>query len=173
MRHIHTSIVSRYLLARGNNKILRTTPPHINSSEKIRLTRQPLPNSEQINHPSSYHTCTKSTPNHIHHYYAPSVTPTHMTHINLQLHPHFHHVVNPELVGRSRLSDGTVGQMDGEAGWWTSSKKIRHPHYQEWVDNMYLVGYKIQSNGEFLAWLMDYYIQLIIVTNKYYVTNNL
>ena len=40
MRHIHTYIVSRHLATRGNNKILRTPPPHISSSEKIlpRLT---------------------------------------------------------------------------------------------------------------------------------------
>ena len=42
MRHIHTSIVSRHLATRGNNKILRTPPPHISSSEEIlpRLTRR-------------------------------------------------------------------------------------------------------------------------------------
>ena len=34
MRHIHTSIVSRHLATRGNNKILRTPPPHISSSEE-------------------------------------------------------------------------------------------------------------------------------------------
>ena len=37
----------------------------------------PLPNSEQTNLPSSNHTYAKSTLNHIHHHYAPSVTPTH------------------------------------------------------------------------------------------------
>ena len=37
MRHIHTSIVSRYLATRGNNKILRTPPPHISRSEEIPL----------------------------------------------------------------------------------------------------------------------------------------
>ena len=44
MRHIHTSIVSRYLATRGNNKILRTPPPHISSSEEILpcLARRPL-----------------------------------------------------------------------------------------------------------------------------------
>ena len=35
MRHIHTSIVSRHLATRGNNKILRTPPPHTSSSEEI------------------------------------------------------------------------------------------------------------------------------------------
>ena len=35
MSHIHTSIVSRHLDTRGNNKILRTHTPHISSSEVI------------------------------------------------------------------------------------------------------------------------------------------
>ena len=41
MRHIHTSIVTRYLTTRGNDKILRTAPPHISSTEETlpRLTR--------------------------------------------------------------------------------------------------------------------------------------
>ena len=44
MRHIHTSIVSRHLGTRGNNKILRTPAPHISSSEErhSRLTRRTL-----------------------------------------------------------------------------------------------------------------------------------
>ena len=44
MRHIHTSIVSRYLATRSNNKIVRTPLPHICSSEEIlpRLTRHTL-----------------------------------------------------------------------------------------------------------------------------------
>ena len=42
MLQIHTSIVSRNLTTRGNNKILRTPPPHISSSEEIlpRITRR-------------------------------------------------------------------------------------------------------------------------------------
>ena len=39
MRHIHTSIVSKHLATRGNNKILSTPPPHTSSSEEI-LPRQ-------------------------------------------------------------------------------------------------------------------------------------
>ena len=81
MRHIHTFIVSRHLATRGNNKILCTPPPHISSSEERLPLVTPLPNSEQTNLPSSNHTYTKSTPKHIHHYYAPSVTSTHTTHI--------------------------------------------------------------------------------------------
>ena len=45
MCHIHSSIVvSRHLATQGNNKILRTTPPHIISSEEIlpRLTLRTL-----------------------------------------------------------------------------------------------------------------------------------
>ena len=44
MRHIHTSIVSRHLATRGNNKILRTPPPHTSSSEERlpRLTHRTL-----------------------------------------------------------------------------------------------------------------------------------
>ena len=44
MRHIHTSIVSRHLATRDNNKILRTPPAHISSSEEIlpRLIRRTL-----------------------------------------------------------------------------------------------------------------------------------
>ena len=44
MRHIHTSIVSRHLATRGNNKIMRTHPPHTSSSEERlpHLTRHTL-----------------------------------------------------------------------------------------------------------------------------------
>ena len=44
MLHIHTSIVSMHLATIGNNKILRTPPPHIISSEERlpRLTRRTL-----------------------------------------------------------------------------------------------------------------------------------
>ena len=44
MRHIHTSIVSRHLAIRGNNKILGTPPPIISRSEEILsgLTRRTL-----------------------------------------------------------------------------------------------------------------------------------
>ena len=84
----------------------------------------PLPSSEQTNLPSSNHTYTKSTPKHIHHHYAPSVT---STHTSLQLHPHTHHIVAPGFVDRPRRSDCTAGQMDGEAGWWTTSGNIGLP----------------------------------------------
>ena len=44
MRHLHIYFVSIHLATRGNNKILRTSPPHISSSEEIlpRLTHRTL-----------------------------------------------------------------------------------------------------------------------------------
>ena len=44
MRHIHISIAFRHIPTGGNNKILRTSPPHISSSKGIlpRLTRRTL-----------------------------------------------------------------------------------------------------------------------------------
>ena len=65
MRYIHTSIVSRHLATRGNNKILRTFPPHISSSEERlpRLTRRSLAQLRTKNLLSSNHTYTKSRQN--------------------------------------------------------------------------------------------------------------
>ena len=83
MRHIHTSFVSRYLATRGITKYsayVHHTLADLNRYFSTSLVAL-LPNSEQINHPSSNHTYTESTPNHIHHHYAPSVTLTHMIHI--------------------------------------------------------------------------------------------
>ena len=82
MHHSHTSIVSRHLATRGNNKILRTPPQHISSSEERlpRLTRRTHAQLRKTNHPSSIHTYTKSTTNYIHHHNDPSATPTHTTH---------------------------------------------------------------------------------------------
>ena len=81
MCHIHTSIVPRHLATRGNNKIRCTPPPHISSSEE-RLPRLTLVQLRTNNLPSSNHTYTKSTPNHIHHHTAP------------MQHPHKHHLFN-------------------------------------------------------------------------------
>ena len=58
MRHIHTSIVSRHLAIRGNNKILCTPPPHISSS-KVRLTRLTRRTIAQLNS-----TCTNNKNTH-------------------------------------------------------------------------------------------------------------
>ena len=115
MRHIHTSIVSRHLAARGNNRILHHTlaAPKRYSPASLVTT---LPNSEQINHPSSKYTCTKSMLKHIHYQYAPSVTLTHTTHIisstALAYAPHCHPLLILILLhipsGIHRLNTGPV-----------------------------------------------------------------
>ena len=120
---------------RGNNKILRTPPPHISSSEEIlpRLTRRTLAQLRTnkspiiltqirrqitsittmppLQHPPTWHT--------------PS----------LQLHPHTHHTVTPGFVDRPCWSDGAAGQIS----WLVDqSGMIGLPHKQgsrEWVDN--------------------------------------
>ena len=88
MRHIHTSIVSRHLATRVNNKILCTPPPHTSSSEEIIPRLTPRTMSQFRTNISYLH---KATPNHIHNYYAPSATPTHhifnCTHIRTILLP--------------------------------------------------------------------------------------
>ena len=129
MRHIHTYIVPMHLVTRGNNKILRTPSPHISSSEEILPASlvAPLPNSEQINHPSWNYIYTKSTTNHIHHHYVPSVTHTHTHHLFNCTHIHTHRIVIPGFVDRSRRSDYTASLMDREAGWWTTSGNIGLP----------------------------------------------
>ena len=96
MRHIHTSIVSRNLATRGNNKILRTPPPHISSSEEILplLTRRSL--AQLITNKLPFlksHLHKVNDKSHPHHY-APSVTLTHTTPIISSTAPtyapHFH-----------------------------------------------------------------------------------
>ena len=83
MRNIHTSIVSRHLATRGNNKILRRPPPHISSSEEIlhRLTRRTLAQLRTNKSPflkSYLHKVdAKTHPLPL----CPSVTLTHTTHI--------------------------------------------------------------------------------------------
>ena len=129
MRHIHTSIIFRHLATRGNNKILCTLPPHISSSEErlprltcrtlaqLRTNKSPFLKSylHKVNaktHPSPL--CQLCN---IH---------THDT-SSLQLHPHTHHIVTPGFVDRPRRSECTAGQMDREAGWWTTSGNIGLP----------------------------------------------
>ena len=119
MHHIRTSIVSRHLTTRGNNKMLRTPPPHSshlcpNQKKQISLQQIML---------TIY---TKSTPNYIHHHYAPSAT--HIRHTpSLQLHPHKHHTVTLGFVDRPRWCDGAAGQMERKAGCWTKSGMIGLP----------------------------------------------
>ena len=133
---IHTSIVSMHLATRGYNKILRTALLHISSSESIlhRITRRTIgANSEQINHPSSNHTYTKSTPKHIHHCCAPFVTLTYTTHIfncthiGTTLSP-LYLWVDYHTIGRwTEKLDGGPHAGRSESLHWQGSR--------EWVDN--------------------------------------
>ena len=129
MRHIHTSIVSRNLATRGNNKILRTPPPHISSSEKIlrRLTRRTLAHLRTNKSPFLksylYKVNAKLYPSPL----CP-LCKTHTRHTSShQLHPHTHHIVTPEFVDRPHRGDCTAGQMDRGAGWRTTSVNIWTP----------------------------------------------
>ena len=83
MRHIHTSIVSRHLATRGNNKILRTPPPHISSSEEIlhHLTRRTLAQLRTDKPPFLKVYVHKVDANTHTSPLGPSVTLTHTTHI--------------------------------------------------------------------------------------------
>ena len=119
-----------HLARRGNNKILHTPPPHISSSEEIlpRLTRRTLAQLRINKSPflKSYlqKVDAKSHPSPL---CALCVHP-HTRHTSsLQLHPHTHHIVTPGFMDRPRRCDYNAGQMDGETGWWTTSRKIGLP----------------------------------------------
>ena len=61
-------------------------------------------------------------PNHIHHNYAPFVTLTYTS--CLQLHPHTQPIVTPGFVDMRRRSDGT----DGRRSWLVDHKReVRLP----------------------------------------------
>ena len=121
MRHIHTSIVPRHLATRGNNKILRTHPPHTSSSEEIlpRLTRRTLAQLRTNNLPSSNHTYTKSTPKHIHHHY---VTFTHTTHIISSTAPTYAPHCRPWICGQTP-PEWLHCWPDGRRSWLVDRKR--------------------------------------------------
>ena len=128
MRHIHTSIVSRHLATRGNNKILRTPPPHTSSSEERlpRLTRRTLAQLRTNKSPflkSYLHKVdAKTHPSPL----CPSVTSTHTTHIISSTAPTYAPHCHPWICGQTP-PNCTAGQMDGEAGWWTTRGNIGLP----------------------------------------------
>ena len=121
MRHIHTSIDSRHLATRGNNKILRTPPPHICSSEEIlpRLTRrtlaQPRTNISPFLKSYLHKVDAKSHPSPL----CPLCCNTH-THDT-------HHLFNRTHT-RTILSPLELWtDPAGEAWWWTTSGNIGLP----------------------------------------------
>ena len=114
----------------------------------------PLPNSEQINHPSPNHIYTTSTPNHIHHHYALSITLTHTTHIISSTAP----ILSP-LDLWTALLECTACQMAGEAGWWTTSGNIGLPPLARVMG----VGRQQQQLIEVLSILCYIYYSTIII----------
>ena len=118
MCHIHTSIVSRHLATRGNNKILQ----HISGSEEILplLTRHTLAQLRTNKSPflkSYLHNLdAKSHPSPL----CPLCN-THIRHTSsLQLHPHTHHIVTPGFVDRPCRSDCWP---DGRRSWLVDHKQ--------------------------------------------------
>ena len=123
MRHIHTSIVSRHLAERGNNKILRTPPPHISSPEEIllRLTRRTLAQLGTNKSPflkSYLHKVDAKT-------HPSPPYPLCNTHIH-NTHHLFNciHIRTRGLVDRPRRMTALLAT---EPVWWTTSEKIGLP----------------------------------------------
>ena len=124
MGHIHTYIVSKFLATSGNKKILRTPPPHTSSSEERlhRLTRRTLAQLRTNKSPflkSYLHKVDAKT--HQSPLFPLCNIHTHDTH---HLFNCTHNIVTPVFVDRPRRSDCIAVQMDGEAGWWTTSGNI-------------------------------------------------
>ena len=129
MRHMHTSIVSMHLATRGNNKILRTPPPHISSSGEIlpHLTCRTLPQLRTNKSPFLTYLHKVDAKSHPSPLCPICNTHTHDTH-HLFNCTHMRTTFYPWIFNRPRRSDCTAGWMEGEAGWWTTSGKIGLPH---------------------------------------------
>ena len=124
MRHIHTSIVSRHLA----QEVITKYCAHLHHTLAA-LKRYfpaslvvPLPSSEQTNLPSSNHTCTKSTPKHIHHHYAPSVISTHTTHIISSTAPTYAPHCRPWICGQTP-PEWLHCWPDGQRSWLVDHKR--------------------------------------------------
>ena len=104
--------------------MLRTPPPHINSSEDIlsHITPHTLVQHRTNKQPFLISYLYKVDAK-LHHHYIPFVTLTQHTSF-LQLHLSTHYVVTSGFVDRLRWGNGYAGQMDGEAGWWTASGEM-------------------------------------------------
>ena len=113
MRHIHTSIVSRHLATRGNNKILRTPPPQISSSEEIlpRLTRRTLAQLRTNKSPFLKSYLHKVDAKHTHHHYSPFVTPPHTTHTISSAAPTYAPHCHPWICLWTYPADGEISWL--------------------------------------------------------------
>ena len=75
-----------------------------------------------------------------------------------------HHIVAPGFVDRPRRSDCTAGQIDGEAGWCTTSGNIGLPSLarvmevgrQQHVNHMHGMQYQIVLNIIFWPEINEY-----------------
>ena len=125
MRHIQTSIVSRHLATRGNNKILRRPPPHISSSEVIlpRLTRRTLAQLRTYKSPflkSYLHKVDTSTFQNLVKLHASPLCPL----CNNHTQPLFNFTHRRTTLAPLDLWPDSAGVMEllatwREAGWWT------------------------------------------------------
>ena len=147
-----------HLATRGNNKILRTPPPHTSSSEEIlpRLTRRTLAQLRtnkspflksylhKVNaktHPSPLCPLCNIHTHDTHHLFS-------CTHIRTTLSP-------------LDLWTDPAGQMDGEAGWWTTRGNIGLPplarvmgvgRQQQHSNNYYYINNSNKSNNNNSKW---------------------
>ena len=131
MRHIHTSVVSMHLVTRGNNKILRTPPPHISSrtrrtlaqlrTNKLPFLKSYLHKVDAKSHPSPLFLLCNTLTHDTHHLFNCSHRRTTFSPLDFWTD-----------------AAGVTALLDGGAGWWTTSGKIGLPHLQgswEWIDN--------------------------------------
>ena len=98
---------------------IRTPPPPlarvkgVGRQQQLKIVSYRPPHSHSNGHKSKHAS---------HNRYAPFVTFTYTTHIisstTTTYAPHYH------LWICGRRSDGNAGKMDGEASWWTTSRKI-------------------------------------------------
>ena len=130
MRHIHTSIVSRHLATRGNNKILRTPSPHIRSSEErfSRLIRRTLAQLRTNKYPflkSYLHKVDAKT-------HPSPLCPfcnihTHTTHIISSTAPTYAPHCHPWICGQTP-SDLLNCWPDGRRSWLVDHKREHRTH---------------------------------------------
>ena len=147
MCHIHTSIVSRYLATRGNNKILRTPPPHISSSEErlprltgrtlaqLRTNKSPFLKSylhkvDAKSHPSPLFPLCNTT------HTISSTAPTYT--------PHCH----TWICGQTTLEWWSCW-LDGEISWLVDQKRgdWTPPHKQEWREWVNTTNERLEGLG--------------------------
>ena len=104
-----------------------------------------LPNSEQRNHPSSNLIYTKSTPNHIHHHYVPSVTLIHTTHIISSPAPTYAPHCHPWIYGRTEIYMRKKEEARREIGM------VLHVHNEMLMKKICEGGNKIMDMGKVLV----------------------